>query len=326
MIKHDTIKTILYGVAVGDAIGFPYQFVGRDVRKRLPVIEMGISRDAQGKLYALDEAEIGLWSDDSSLTLCLAESLASGYDLKDQAERFIAWFRKGYLSAMSYAFDVGNQTRMAIHILEKILQSGDYQRLAAMIEQPDVRANGNGALMRILPLVIQIYHLEIKEQLRLVTEASALTHPHLRSVICCLLYLRIAEKLIDQVELRDAVRASQKELRELLKDNEQPELDRLLNADLAQGSIDPDERDKADYIRSSGYVVDSLEAALWCLLTSSDYKETILKAVNLGDDTDTVAAIAGGLAALYYGVDSIPQHWTAALKKPELFQKIVSLY
>lgn len=350
MILQETVSKIVYGVAIGDAIGFPYQFIGRQTRKLQPVIDMGISQGLGGKQHKVDESLMGLWSDDASLTLCLAESLSLGYDLQDMSSRFVRWLEDGYLSAQDDAFDVGHQTWKAIAELKNILSKGDLQLLGQRMHRPSVTANGNGALMRILPLVCYLYHKPVAEQYQIVQEVSALTHPHIRSVLCCFLYLRIAERLIDKVGLTEAVRESQKEVKDFIEselsngldsqhtriatpqhhkliDSEDLEqLYRLLNNNMSQGTADPDAWEQDDYIRSDGYVISSLEAALWCLLNSSNYKETVLKAVNLGDDTDTVAAIAGGLAALHYGYDSIPREWIRSLKKPEIFERIVKLY
>ncbi len=321
-------RCIIYGVAVGDALGFPYQFIKREVRIRFPVIDMGITIDDMGNKYYLPEAEIGLWSDDTSLTLCLVESLGKGYDLLEIAERFLLWLNSGYLSALDAAFDQGIQTEKALRELEYIIRSGKLKLLAQRIEKPDIHANGNGALMRILPLATYIYPLPLEKQFRIVTEVSALTHPHIRSVLCCFLYLRIAIKIIDKKSLPEAITDSQEELREFIADrNILPEdlkaLHRLLIGNLYLGSIKPNDRFSIDYINSGGYVVHTLEAVMWCLLNGSSFKETVLKAVNLGDDTDTVAAIAGGLAALYYGFDSIPETWIKCLKKRELIELIV---
>jgi ADP-ribosylglycohydrolase len=324
------MRTILYGVAVGDALGFPFQFMHRYAFIRTPVTDSGVCGDPRFNVAVQDDL-YGLWSDDTSLTLCLAESLATGYSLKDQAERMLNWLDNGYLSAKDKAFDIGGQTRTAISNIRYILSRREEDKLPLMINSPDIRANGNGALMRILPLLPWINHLDIMEQYKIVQEVSALTHPHFRSVFCCLYYLRYAEKIVDNVDKRTAFTQTQREMRELLNGlNNSPEdiqeLFRLCNVDFSSGCTDPDCFAQDDYIKSSGYVVDSLEAALWCLLNSENYMQTVLNAVNLGGDTDTIAAITGGLAAILYGVDSIPQYWIEALKKPELFQRIIELY
>lgn len=325
------LTKILYGVAVGDALGFPYQFINRRTRLQNPVLDMGISRNEQNKQTKLTEDLIGLWSDDTSLTLCLAESLAIGYDLRDQAERIIAWHKHGYLSAVEHAFDVGRQTRRALYHLHKILPTVTDDYLKNLHNDQDIDANGNGALMRILPLILHIYHLDIQTQFGIVREAVALTHPHIRNYLSCLLYLRIAQKLIDGMDAPKAVSEAQEDVRHLingmnLDPEDRQELDKVLNIGPNQGVIDPIFSERKDYISSSGYVIDSLVAALWCLLNSADYRQTVLKAVNLGDDTDSVAAIAGGLAALIYGHESIPAEWIVSLKKPEHFLRIITLY
>ncbi|HOH47248.1 MAG TPA: ADP-ribosylglycohydrolase family protein [Candidatus Cloacimonadota bacterium] len=331
MNKADLVKNILYGVAVGDAIGFPYQFKSRKQRRMHEVIDICLSRDHEGNLFRQDDKFRGLWSDDSSLTLCLAESLASGYDLKDQAVKFVAWLEEGYLSAKDYAFDVGGRTCKALGFISSLLKSNPAPESSQLFMKTDIYANGNGALMRILPLVTYSHHKSIDEQYRIVQEASSLTHPHPRSVLVCFFYLLYAQKLIDGVEKFAALEQTREELKEFMKtkvwDSEDTrELDRIFSFDFSRFTTDPDDRDRSDYLSSGGYVIHTLEAALWCLLTSSDYKETVLKAVNLGDDTDTTAAVGGGLAALLWGWESIPAEWIDALKKPEVFQRIVGLY
>jgi ADP-ribosylglycohydrolase len=295
------------------------------------VIDMGVSRDAYGIEHRLPESKIGLWSDDTSLTLCLAESLARGYDLKDMAERFCAWYYDGYLSARDHAFDIGRQTGIAIPRLRAILAGGVTDKLSRLGGEQSEEANGNGALMRILPLIAYIYHKETGEQLRITGEVASLTHPHIRSTLCCLWYLKYAEKLIDGEDKHEAVTATQREITAMLgrtscSGRDRRELRLLLEGELSRGETDPARRDEPDYIHSDGYVVHTLEAAMWCLLNHSNYRDTVLAAVNLGDDTDTVAAVAGGLAGILYSYEGIPENWIRNLKKPDVFERIAGLY
>ena len=325
------IRQILYGVAVGDALGYPYQFETRLVRKAKSVVDMGVCENNIGVKYLLKEQEVGLWSDDTALTLCLADSLATGYDLKDIAEKLCSWHYEGSYSARGFAEDEGGQTRSAMLLLMEILDSGEYGKLAHLIDDSSESANGNGALMRILPLIVLTYHRDIQDQLRLVTEVSALTHPHIRSVLCCLWYLKYAEAIIDGIDKNTAVTVTQQDIRELLGDIicselDRQELNRLLTEDLSWGITAPEREGMSGYIYSGGYVVHTLEAAMFCLMNCSSYADTVLMAVNLGDDTDTVAAVAGGLAGILYGVEGIPPTWIEALKKPDLFRDIVAAY
>lgn len=317
------LTALLMGIAVGDALGFPAQFEPRTERKKRPVVDMGRYRDEYGQLRSWGEGLTGLWSDDTSLTLCLAESLLIGFNLKDQAEKFVAWLDQGYLSARDRAFDVGMQTAESLTGVRAILQSGRYDELDNLAGDADEQSNGNGSLMRILPLLMFIKGFDPRYQFELVRKASALTHPHIRSALCCFLYLRMAQHIIALTDKFTSFQKARRETLELMDslncaDTEYKALQRLLHADL--GKLLEAEID------SGGYVVSSLEASIWCLLTTDCYREAVLKAVNLGDDSDTTGAITGGLTALLYGLDSIPPNWIAQLKKPELFEDLISRY
>ncbi len=317
------LNAIVMGIAIGDALGFPAQFEPRSERKKHPVVDMGRYRDEYGQIRSWGEGLTGLWSDDTSLTLCLAESLLNGFDLNDQAEKFVAWLDDGYLSARDRAFDVGMQTAESLARVRSILQSGRYDELDNLAGDADEQSNGNGSLMRILPLLMFIKGFDPMYQFELVRKAGALTHPHIRSALCCFLYLRMAEHIIaptDKFTSFPKARRDTLELMDNLKcaDTEYKALHRLLHADL--------DKLQEDEIDSGGYVVSSLEASIWCLLNTESYRDAVLKAVNLGDDTDTTGAITGGLAALLYGEDSIPPEWIAQLKKPELFEDLISRY
>lgn len=311
------------GVAVGDALGFPAQFEPRSERKKRPVVDMGKYMDECGQIRSWGEGLTGLWSDDTSLTLCLAESLLNGFNLKDQAEKFVAWLDEGYLSARDHAFDVGMQTAESLAKVRSILKSGRYEELDNLARDEDELSNGNGSLMRILPLLGYVKGKDVEEQFDLIRKASALTHPHIRSALCCFLYLKMAEYIINDTDKHTAFQSARKDTSNLMEylncaDAEYKALNRLLYSDLAEL---PEEE-----IDSGGYAVSSLEASIWCLLTTDCYRDAVLKAVNLGDDTDTNGAITGGLAALLYGVESIPPDWIAKLKKPELFEDLISRY
>lgn len=317
------IRSIFVGVAIGDALGFPSQFEPRSERKKRPVVDMGKYMDEYGQIRSWGEELTGLWSDDTSLTLCLAESLLGGFDLKDQAERFVAWLDQGYLSARDRAFDVGMQTTESLAKVRSILQSGRFAELEDLATDADEQSNGNGSLMRILPLLMFIKGWDPKYQFDLVRKASALTHPHIRSALSCFLYLKMAEYIIDDADKFTSFQQARQDTLELMDvlncpDTEYQALHRLLHADL--GKLPEEEID------SGGYVVASLEASIWCLLNTDSFRDAVLKAVNLGDDTDTTGAITGGLAGLLYGEDSIPPDWIARLKKPELFEDLISRY
>lgn len=308
MRKKGLAKSILFGVAVGDAIGAPHEFKSRKDMRSSP---------ASGPSgFGTWNQEPGTWTDDSSLTFCLAESLINGYNPKDISRRFVAWKSDGYWSARGEVFDVGVTTGSSIDKLELMLESGviDFDRLA---READEFSNGNGSLMRILPLLIHLRSLtdsDEKTKFDLVAKTSALTHAHVRSIAACQIYLDFADALAsgtDKYEAYEALREFEGGRLESLgiPETETNRFSRILSEDIMEI---PESK-----IGSSGYVIDTLEAAVRCFLISEDYSDCVLKAVNLGGDTDTIASVAGGLAGIYYGYESIPEKWIASLARSE---------
>ncbi len=174
--------------------------------------------------------------------------------------------------------------------------------------------NGNGSLMRILPLAFYTINLPIEERYARAKEVSSITHAHFRSVMSCFLYLEFAHALMKGASPKEAHSALIKTARGFFrnKDYDHKELgrfDRVLDSKFAKAS--------KSAIRGSGYVLHSLEASIWCLLNTADYKGAVLEAVNLGEDTDTTGAITGGLAGLCYGYESIPEDWLNTLARKE---------
>jgi len=248
----------------------------------------------------------GSWSDDSSLSFCLCESLSNGYNLNDLGKRFVDWYCKGYWSAHGKVFDIGATTMKAINNIK----SGVNPIEAGM---DDECSNGNGSLMRILPLAFYLEDKEIDTQFKCSHEVSCLTYGHLRSQMACGIYIQIAVNLIKEMDPQKAYEKMKDVV--LMKYGELPYIDelkhfnRIIKNDISNIPI--------EYIKSSGYVIDSLEAGLWCLLNNNTYKKTVLSAVNLGEDTDTISAIAGGLAGIYYQYHGIPRSWIDALARKE---------
>ncbi|MGG7036297.1 MAG: ADP-ribosylglycohydrolase family protein [Flavobacterium sp.] len=294
---NNPLLSILLGIATGDALGVPVEFKPRDYLIENPVSDM--------TGFGTHNQPAGTWSDDTSLTLCLAESILEGLDLNQLAQKFIDWKNDNYWTPHGWVFDIGIGTRIAIEQLE----DGVQPELAGGFGEMD---NGNGSLMRILPLVLLIKDLPTEERFKLTQQVSSLTHAHIRSVIACFYYLEFAKKIIEGKNKLETYQELQIEIPAFLQtkeinSNEVTKFSRLLH----QNIIDLNENE----IKSSGYVVDTLEASVWCLLTTQNYKEAVLKAVNLGNDTDTTGAVTGGLAALLYGVESIPENWLNALAR-----------
>lgn len=331
----------IMGLVVGDALGVPVQFMYRKQirnRKQGPVVGM-----EAGGVYEMPE---GTWSDDSSMALCTLDSIleCGTMDPVEVMLKFVRWEVKGEYTPFGEAFDQGNTCSGAIY---------DF------IKEPDVEtcgktgeyANGNGALMRILPACLYYCDRQAKFKEDMTKEAiagidviSGLTHNHLRSKMACGLYYFIIKELLYRLERYEIVTADYDQkvadaypnevligprtTKPVLKEIIQKGIDdglRFYGSDIKNLTemahfgrlfkMDELEQVPEEDIISSGYVVASIEAAIWCLIKTNSYKECMLRAVNLGDDTDTIAAIAGGLAGLYYGYDEIPEDWLNCIKR-----------
>lgn len=270
------IKDAIYGLAVGDALGVPFEFKRRGTFECTGMTGHGTW-----------DQPAGTWSDDTSMTLATLDSIkqCGKIDIGDMRTRFLAWWKDGKYTANGDTFDIGSTTARALALGHGI---------------DDINANGNGSLMRILPLAF------IDSTGKQVARVSSITHAHEISTIGCRLYVAIAKGLINGEDIGSI-------LTRVAIMNEGP-YKRLKDIQKLP------ERE----IRSSGYVIDTIEAALWCVTTSNTYEETVLKAVNLGDDTDTTAAVAGGLAGIIYGFDAIPKEWIATLRNKELIDCILN--
>lgn len=294
---YNHLQTILIGTAVGDALGVPVEFQPRGYLKANLVTDM--------REYGTHEQPKGTWSDDTSLMLCLAESMVEGLDSNILAQKFIAWKNDNLWTPHGWVFDIGIGTRIAIERLE----NGMTPELAGGLDERD---NGNGSLMRILPLVLHIKDLDIEERYDWTKKISSITHAHVRSVMACFYYLEFAKKIIEGKDKFQAYNELQSEVSQYFEQRkinpiEIHKFHRLLVENISEVN--------EDNIKSSGYVIDTLEAAIWCILTTNNYNDAVLKAVNLGHDTDTTGAVTGGLAALIYGMDTIPTEWINALAR-----------
>lgn len=301
-VTREQIQAGLLGLCVGDALGVPVEFTSRRERSLDPVVGL--------RGWGTWNQPPGTWSDDSSLTLCLAAAIAEmgGADrfaLGLIARNFCAWYYEGLWTAHGSLFDVGNATAQAI----QQLRSGCEPQLAGGTSE---RSNGNGSLMRILPMAFLRSWFPGEVLLDRVHGVSCLTHGHARSQMACGLYVWIALGLLDGRSPREAYEWAIQTLEPVYRSHpEVAQFDRLWRGDLERCSIHE--------VRGSGYVVDALEAALWCVLTTDSYAAAVLRAVNLGEDTDTTAAIAGGLAGLAYGISAIPTDWRAGVaREPEI--------
>jgi ADP-ribosylglycohydrolase len=303
----EKLKAGIIGHLTGDALGVPVEFKKREELKKDPVEDM--------RGYGTYNQPPGTWSDDSSLTLCLLESLIDGYDLNDQADKFVSWLYDAYWTARDETFDVGNTTRLSI----SKLREGHQPLLAGSGGERD---NGNGSLMRILPLVFYLLDADPAERFKKTREVSSLTHSHPRSVLGCYIYLDFAARIIKGSNLEKAYKKTKEHIKDFIKEeaysSELKHYSRILEGDI--GALDEDE------IRSSGYVVHTLEPSFWVLLNTNSYSSAVLKAVNLGEDTDTTAAVTGGLAGIYYGYAGIPDEWTAEIARLDEVLELIDLF
>ena len=299
----------IMGVVVGDALGCPVQFESRKEVARHPVTGM--------RGYGTFNLPEGSWTDDSSLTIALLESIrrTGKIDLDDIMENFMKWLYNGEFTPYGESYDIGRGTMQAINRYRK---NGKAKKCGGDEEWN----NGNGSLMRIMPACIYCTVMETsgmysdRDAIDAIHSVGSLTHAHIRSNIACGLYFFMIKRiLIGDGSLKERMQEGITQgfafYESYLADKENLHYyDRLKDLDTFKSL-------PADKIKSTGYVVDALEAAVWSLITTDSFDQALLKAVNLGDDTDTVGAIAGGLAGLYYGYDSIPEEWLSAIKRRE---------
>lgn len=262
-MMNNKLKGAIYGLAIGDAMGVPVEFKHRGSYKIDKMVGYGTHNQPKGT-----------WSDDTSMTLATCDSIKEiGYvDCGDIRKKFLEWVLEGKYTVDGEVFDIGCTTQTA-------LRRG--------IGSDDFYSNGNGSLMRILPLAFADVNAGI------VSDVSAITHGNMISKDACCTYVAIAKQLL-----------TGKDLKEVLS----YQIGRLPKIH----TLDESE------IKSTGFVIDTLEAALWAVATTDNFKDAILKAVNLGDDTDTVGAVAGGLAGIIYGFEGIPEEWVADLRGKDI--------
>lgn len=299
----EKIKGVVFGSAVADAVGVPVEFFPRQKLENNPVVDM-IG-------YGTHNMPLGCWSDDTSMSLAALDSLKNGkVDYFSIMQNFYDWLHSGKYTATDRVFDCGRTCFRAIEKYRtsggKIYECGDN----------DEYSNGNGSLMRIYPFVLFAVNnsFEYSEMIELIHTASALTHGHERSKIACGIYAFVLSELLASPKKKSIKRGLKKAKKYYQNFAEYSHFTALFSTSIFASPI---HRRSKESIKSSGYVVDTLEAAIWSVLTTNSYKECILKSVNLGEDTDTVAAVAGGIAGALYGYHSIPENWIENLKKKE---------
>lgn len=272
----------LLGLAAGDAVGTTVEFMPRG---SFPLVT-----DMRGG--GPFNLRAGAWTDDTSMALCMAHSLVAqgGFDARDQMERYWRWYRDGYMSSTGRCFDIGNATGTALH---RYQETGD-----PFAGSTDPKSSGNGGIMRLAPVVL-FYHPDREAVLHYAGESSRTTHASPECIDAAHLLADVLSRALREASKTDVLSRSGPEMFESASIRS-----------IARG--DYQHKSEAQ-IRGTGYVVRSLEAALWCFCQTDSFEQAILKAANLGDDADTTAAICGQVAGAFYGEQGIPSNWLNVL-------------
>ena len=294
----------ILGFAIGDALGVPIEFSNRYILEQNPVKEM-IG-------YGSHNVPEGTWSDDTSLLIATIDSIYehNSINYNDIMNKFVEWLDYAKYTATDKVFDIGNTTRKALL---------NYKNGHNPINcgPKEVYDNGNGSLMRILPFV---YYLKVNnfsqgEQVSIINQASSLTHGHEISCLGCKIYADYISLLLDGIDKNIAYQLIKKNNYEQYFSKESiNEYNRILFSDLSKLL-------KSE-IKSTGYVVDTLEASIWCTLNNDTFEDALVSAINLGGDTDTIGAICGSMNGIIYGKNSIPKRWIVKLRKREELEKL----
>lgn len=300
----------MYGLAVADALGVPYETETLESMRENPCMGMvGFRHHNQ---------PAGSWSDDTSMSLCVADSLCKGYDLTDMMKRFSRWRGSGEYTATGKTFDVGRTCRKAISRFREGYPAG-------YCGDSTINGNGNGALMRTFPIALyqcaSFHGDQLSDFLLPIHEVSRLTHAHEIGLICCGLFSLTLKELLStegDCSLLDTVQAAHRKGMETYLS---------LDGDFRNHLelfTEPAEliRKTADDLPSWGYALNTWNIAIWSLLTTENYHDCVLKAINIGGDTDTNGAVAGVLAGVIYGKESIPEEWQDALLNKQLIDDV----
>ena len=317
----ELINNSFYGIAIGDALGVPVEFCSRGALENYPVVNMiGNGTYNQPK---------GTFSDDTSLTFATAMGLCNRKNIRHHiANEFVKWYKDGEYAINNKVFDVGNTTAKAIG---NFILTNSVSRMC----EPIYHQNGNGSLMRIMPVAFYLYNNSeydtIEKRKIFISDISALTHKHIISKICCVIYVEIALEIIKQQinnnfsidNLLDTIKIVIEKVYHTYTLNSIiemyiSELNNIFHYDIFDYS-----RDK---VNSSGYVINTLESVLWCITHTHSFIDAMLTAVNLGGDTDTIGSLTGGLAGLIYSFDTIPNGWIDDLQGRDIIDTVVKRF
>ena len=297
----------IIGHAVGDAMGFPTEFSKREELLQSPVIEMIDSPDVG--------QPAGSWSDDTAMEIATIDSFIQKkyFDYKDIMDKWVKWISKSEYTPTGVAFDIG---RTCLKAIKK------YCNGTAPLQcgSTSINENGNGSLMRILPVALYAYlkNLDDISIRKLTNEVSSLTHAHEVSRLGCYIYVQFIICLLKGYTKEEAYKHIQYLDYSAYDMHSLKLYKRILDEQI--------EVQRLDQIKSTGYIVDTLESAMWIFMNAEHYKEAIIASTNIGGDTDTIGAIVGSMAGIYYGFESIPSNWLDKLQRKEYLMELADKF
>ena len=303
------IKDSLYGFAIGDAIGVPIEFENREKLMKKPVTKM--------LGYGSYDVAEGTWSDDTAMTLATMDSIIKKegkIDCDDIADKFCNWINYADYTATGEIFDVGMTTKYAM------MRYWDKKKDACKCGSIYESENGNGSLMRMLPIALFSYYknLKDKEIYKIVKDVSSITHAHERSILGCFIYVKFVIFLLNGKDKFDAYKLIKKVDYKMFSKEELDIYSRILKKDIY--------KIKLNDIKSTGYVVDTLETVLWVVLNSESYDQSIIGSINLGGDTDTIGAITGSITGIIYGYKNINKTWLKYLRNKRYLNSMIKKF
>lgn len=297
----------IIGHAVGDAMGFPTEFSKREELLKNPVIEMIDSPDVG--------QPAGSWSDDTAMEIATIDSFIQKkcFDYKDIMDKWVKWISKSEYTPTGVTFDIG---RTCLKAIKK------YCNGTAPLQcgSTSINENGNGSLMRILPVALYAYSKKLDDISihKLTNEVSSLTHAHEVSRLGCYIYVQFIICLLKGNTKQEAYKHIQYLDYSAYDMHSLKLYTRILDEQI--------EVQRLDQIKSTGYIVDTLESAIWIFMNAQHYKEAIIASTNIGGDTDTIGAIVGSMAGIYYGFDSIPSNWLDKLQRKDYLIELVDRF
>ena len=297
----------IIGHAVGDAMGFPTEFSKREELLKNPVIEMIDSTDIG--------QPAGSWSDDTAMDIATIDSFIQKkyFDYKDIMDKWVKWISKSEYTPTGVAFDIG---RTCLKAIKKFCNG----TAPLQCGSTSINENGNGSLMRILPVALYAYSKKLDDISihKLTNEVSSLTHAHEVSRLGCYIYVQFIICLLKGNTKQEAYKHIQYLDYSAYDMHSLKLYKRILDEQI--------EVQRLDQIKSTGYIVDTLESAMWIFMNAEHYKEAIIASTNIGGDTDTIGAIVGSMAGIYYGFEDIPSSWLDKLQRKDYLMELVDRF